>query len=134
MYRCPKCRYEFERPFWSTYRGELYKAFCPSCGRSLSPSAWKGLLRIVVILVAVQLVGSGLIWGSRYFSDAPAGSASVVRVDVANLRGGPSKDASVIRTLHRGDAVEVVSRTNEWSRVRVNGREGYIHSQLLQAR
>lgn len=92
------------------------------------------MLKIVLVLVAVQMVGSGIMWGSQYFEGSSPASASVVRVDVANLRGGPSKDASVIRTLHRGDAVEVVSRTNEWTRVRVNGREGYIHSQLLQGK
>lgn len=131
MYRCPKCRYEFELPMWSTYRGELHKAFCPACGHTMSRGPWRRILILIGTLLAVQLVGSGLMHGSRYFG-IPGTATPVVAVDAANLRKQPSMDAPVVRTLRRGDAVEVISRADGWTRVRVRGMEGYVRSTLLR--
>ena len=116
---------------WSTYRGELHKAFCPACGHTMSRGPWRRILILIGTLLAVQFVGSGLMHGSRYFG-IPGTSTPVVRVDAANLRKQPSTDAPVVRTLRRGDAVEVISTADGWTRVRAGGTEGYVRSTLLR--
>jgi len=49
-----------------------------------------------------------------------------------NLRTGPSTSNSIIVTLAANTSVEVLEkRTDGWSSVRVNGRDGFIRSDLL---
>jgi len=50
------------------------------------------------------------------------------------MRSGPSTDASIVTTVGEGTRVEMLEHDpNGWSRVRVNGEEGYIRSDLLRA-
>ena len=57
---------------------------------------------------------------------------SLVTTDRVNFRTGPSLDADVIATLNAGASVEVLEHDPAgWSRVRVNGADGYIRSDFL---
>ncbi|GGE78913.1 C40 family peptidase [Priestia taiwanensis] len=48
-----------------------------------------------------------------------------------NLRKGPSTNTAVISKLKNNTVVTVLSESNGWSNVRVNGKEGYVSSQYL---
>ena len=48
-----------------------------------------------------------------------------------NLRKGPGTSYSVIRTLSKGTAVTVHSSSNGWSKISVNGVEGYVSTSFL---
>ena len=51
-----------------------------------------------------------------------------------NMRSGPSTDHSIIRLLSHGTRVDVYEQnTNGWSKVKQNGTDGYIRSDLLSA-
>ncbi|MCL1835734.1 MAG: SH3 domain-containing protein [Oscillospiraceae bacterium] len=68
------------------------------------------------------------------FLTMPAGAQSLVfkTTDGVNFRSGPSTDASVVSTLSRGTAVEVVEHDPAgWSKVRAGGTTGYIRSDFL---
>ncbi len=54
-----------------------------------------------------------------------------VNSESVNVRKEASKSAEVITGLTLNTAVEVLSNENGWSKVRVNGKEGYISSSLL---
>ena len=59
-----------------------------------------------------------------------------VSVSSANVRNGPSKDFSVIDKLSRGEAVTVVSASDDpegWTLIRIEGDgiEGYVSNALL---
>lgn len=49
----------------------------------------------------------------------------------ANMREQASKSSEVVISLPVNTAVEVISESNGWSRIKVNGKEGYISSDLL---
>ena len=50
-----------------------------------------------------------------------------------NLRKGPGTSYSVIRTLSKGTAVTVHSSINGWSKISVNGVEGYVSTSFLSS-
>ena len=50
-----------------------------------------------------------------------------------NVRKGPATSYSKVTTLSRGTAVTVHSTSNGWSKISVNGIEGYVSSQYLSA-
>ena len=50
-----------------------------------------------------------------------------------NLRKGPGTSYSVIRTLSKGTAVTVHSSSNGWSKISVNGVEGYVSTSYLSS-
>ena len=50
-----------------------------------------------------------------------------------NLRKGPGTSYSVIRTLSKGTAVTVHSSSNGWSKISVNGVEGYVSTSFLSS-
>ncbi|NMO77104.1 SH3 domain-containing protein [Niallia alba] len=50
---------------------------------------------------------------------------------VLNVRGGPSVSTSIVTTLKAGAKVNVLSETNGWSKVDVNGKVGYVSSSFL---
>jgi uncharacterized protein YraI len=50
-----------------------------------------------------------------------------------NFRTGPSTDSSAIRLLNSGTQLEMLSYdADNWSRVRVNGTEGYVKSEFIR--
>lgn len=59
---------------------------------------------------------------------------TTVEVESANVRGGPSTDASVIKSLPRGSEVTLLGSENSWLLVRFgDGADGvgWVHSDLL---
>lgn len=56
-----------------------------------------------------------------------------VNSESVNVRKEASKSAEVVTGLTLNTAVEVLSNENGWSKVKVNGKEGYISSSLLSS-
>lgn len=48
------------------------------------------------------------------------------------LRKKPNKKAAVIKAIKDGTEVEVISKENDYSQVRVDGHVGYIASEFLK--
>ncbi|MFI3209507.1 MAG: SH3 domain-containing protein [Peptostreptococcaceae bacterium] len=55
----------------------------------------------------------------------------VVNVDALNMRSGASTSYRVITVLGRGTEVEIISESGGWSKVKVDGRLGYVATQYL---
>jgi uncharacterized protein YgiM (DUF1202 family) len=63
-------------------------------------------------------------------ADAP--QALVVRVGRANLRERPDTKARIIHVLNKGTRVTVVSKGNQWYRVRLaDGTEGWLAESVV---
>ncbi len=56
-----------------------------------------------------------------------------VNSESVNVRKEANSSAEIIATATMNTAVEVISEENGWSRVKVNGKEGYISSSLLSS-
>lgn len=53
--------------------------------------------------------------------------------ETVNVRAGPGTDNPVLMQVHRGDAVQVISRSDDWAQVRVGrDKQGYIYVPLLK--
>ncbi|MDQ0230595.1 SH3 domain-containing protein, partial [Metabacillus malikii] len=48
-----------------------------------------------------------------------------------NMRSGATTSAPVLTSLSKGTAVEVISESNGWSKVKASGKEGYVSSKYL---
>ncbi|MGL5650263.1 MAG: SH3 domain-containing protein [Paraclostridium sp.] len=60
------------------------------------------------------------------------GKTKVVTATSLNVRSGPSTSNSVIGSLKQNDKVEVISESNGWSKIKFNGKEGYVSSDYLK--
>ena len=63
-------------------------------------------------------------------------TAKYVHVDPGsrlNLRKEPSLNAPIVAMLPRGTKVEVLSESNGWAKVKVNGKTGYVSAQYLKS-
>ena len=81
---------------------------------------------------------------STYLKDADGGntgggsenpnpsSNKIVTATSLNVRSGPSTSNGVIGSLKQNDKVEVISESNGWSKVKFNGKEGYVSSDYLK--
>ena len=74
----------------------------------------------------------------KYISSASTSTSTTKTKYVAtsaglNLRKGPGTSYSVIRTLSKGTAVTVHSSSNGWSKISVNGVEGYVSTSYLSS-
>jgi hypothetical protein len=65
---------------------------------------------------------------------AAAGDVHHITGEVVNLRAGPTDDANVRGTLHRGDEVIELRREGKWVGVRSTGTgaEGWVYSGLMR--
>lgn len=71
--------------------------------------------------------------GSTSFVDAAAGEKALLRQD-ATLYENPDGLSVPLETLKQGDAVEVLSRSSAWARVRTkDGQEGYLSLDAVDA-
>ncbi len=62
----------------------------------------------------------------------PARARRYVHTTV-NVRAGPGTGHTVLTQLHSGDAVQVLSRSDNWAQVRIGpDRQGYIYVPLLK--
>ena len=71
-------------------------------------------------------------WVSSQYIDLNSKSSYVIANRV-NFRSGPSTSYSVIGKLSNGDKVEVISTSNGWSKIKYNGKTGYVSSQYLSS-
>ena len=55
----------------------------------------------------------------------------VVTANSLNMRSGASTSYRVITKLSKGTVVEVISESNGWSKIKNNGRLGYVSSEYL---
>jgi len=75
---------------------------------------------------------TGTTSGGSATSDAAI--ATLLTTGAVNMRSGSSTNTSIIRTLASNTSVEVLeNQANGWSRVRQNGTNGFIRSDLLSA-
>lgn len=92
----------------------------------LSPSAGWTLVRYKDKLGFVS---------SKYLSDKTTQvvnyTKKYVNVSVLNFRSNPSTKASILGVILKGSEVEIISTSNGWSRIKYNGKEGYIASNYL---
>lgn len=64
--------------------------------------------------------------GTTLVTVAPT-NVAVISVDVANVRSGPTIDASVIAQLNYGTEVPILAQEKDWYRVKLpDGREGFV--------
>ena len=56
----------------------------------------------------------------------------IVTATSLNVRSGPSTSNGVIGSLKQNDKVEVISESNGWSKIKFNGKEGYVSSTYLK--
>lgn len=54
-----------------------------------------------------------------------------ISTDIVNVRKKASKDSEIIKKLVKNAKVTVVSTSNGWSKIKINGTEGYISSEYL---
>lgn len=64
---------------------------------------------------------------------AVAETKMYINWDVVNLREKATKTSTSLASLKKGTEVVVFAKDNEWSKVKVNGKEGYIKTSLLSA-
>jgi uncharacterized protein YraI len=80
-------------------------------------------MRIKQILLAILLLVSALILFATDYYRATA---------VLNVRTGESTEYPVSFRLQKGDEVEILSKNNDWYRIRFLGNTGYVHSKYLE--
>ncbi len=56
----------------------------------------------------------------------------VVAATSLNVRSGPSTSHGIIGSLKNNEKVEVISESNGWSKIKYNGKEGYVSSTYLK--
>ena len=88
---------------------------------------------LALVVQGSQQAGNGSGSASASTSASVSSEPVILRTNTAaRLRSGPSTDREVIRVLALGTSVEVVEQSkNGWTKVRHNGTEGYIRSDLL---
>lgn len=57
----------------------------------------------------------------------------LVDVDRLNMRSGPSTSYRVLKVLSKGSSVEVISTTNNWSKIKHSGITGYVLDEYLKS-
>uniref|UniRef100_UPI0026214C76 SH3 domain-containing protein n=1 Tax=Terrisporobacter sp. TaxID=1965305 RepID=UPI0026214C76 len=60
-------------------------------------------------------------------------NTKVVDVDRLNMRSGPSTSYRVLRVLTKGSSVEVISTSNNWSKIKYSGITGYVLDEHLKS-
>lgn len=66
-------------------------------------------------------------------STTQSGTGVISKTDV-NLRESPNISSKVVAVLAKGTAVEIKSFENNWYKVSVNGKTGYVRSDLMTAK
>lgn len=75
---------------------------------------------------------------SKYLSDKTTQAINYtkkyVNVSALNFRASPSTKASILQVILKDSEVEVISTSNGWSKIKYNGKEGYVASQYLNSK
>lgn len=57
--------------------------------------------------------------------------SGVVDADKVNLRQGASLESSSLGNLNKGTQVKILDKTDDWYKVDVNGKQGYLYASLV---
>lgn len=91
----------------------------PVKSRPDEPSAW----------AKIALPAKAQVWVSASYIDAAAKTVSATKL---NLRAGPGENHSIIGTLVKGDAVQVIETKDKWMRIEPPaGTHAFIAAQYL---
>lgn len=72
---------------------------------------------------------------SKFLNTATASQSATVRTNTGiglNLREAPNTDGAIITSVKNGGTVTVLQRGADWSRVSVDGKEGFMASRFLR--
>ena len=76
----------------------------------------------------------GYVYGTYVEKDTSVTTTTkYVTASSLNVRSGASTTYSVIGKLSKGSKVEVISTSNGWSKIKYDGRTGYVSSQYLSS-
>ena len=76
----------------------------------------------------------GYVYGTYVEKDTSVTTTTkYVTASSLNVRSGASTSYSVIGKLSKGSKVEVISTSNGWSKIKYDGRTGYVSSQYLSS-
>ena len=81
--------------------------------------------------VLAGVVASSIMLHTGMTTAFAATEYKVITADAVNFRSGPSTSYSIISTLSKGTKVEVISTTNNWSKIIYDGKIGYVSSEYL---
>ena len=71
---------------------------------------------------------------SQYIKTIEESVKNTKVVDVRlNMRSGPSTSYRVLKVLSKGSSVEVISTTNNWSKIKYSGITGYVLDEYLKS-
>ncbi len=77
---------------------------------------------------------TGYVYGDYVGKDTSSTTTTkYVNASSLNFRSGPSTSYSVIGKLSSGDKVEVISTSNGWSKIKYDGKTGYVSSKYLSS-
>lgn len=60
-----------------------------------------------------------------------AATTGTVNVDTVRVRKKPTTDSAIVELVSIGDKITIIGEEDNWYKVKVNGIEGYIRSDLL---
>lgn len=75
---------------------------------------------------------TGYVYG-EYVGEYSSSTTKYVNTTSLNFRSGPSTSYSVIGKLSSGTKVEVISTSNGWSKIKYDGKTGYVSSKYLSS-
>lgn len=82
----------------------------------------------------VEVNGKSGYMMAKFLNTEEAESAAIVRTNTGiglNLREEPDMDGAIITSVKNGGAVTVLQKGKDWSRVTVNGMEGFMATKYL---
>jgi len=88
-----------------------------------------GYIHSDYVKVSTSSSGSGS--GSSGGSTSTLGNGEVTASNL-NVRASASSSASIISSLRRGTAVELLGKSGSWYKIKVGSRDGYIHSDYVK--
>ena len=67
-------------------------------------------------------------------SESPAKQTfAAVTADALNMREGPGADNALVMTLHKGNVLTILEKSEEtrWLKVEYDGKSGYVHGDYI---
>lgn len=80
---------------------------------------------MLLLVAAPAMAGQGPVTGLPLPREATVSSE-------ASLRERPSIDGAILTSLAAGSSVLILEEHENWRRVRIDGRDGWIHRALLR--
>ncbi|MCJ1908724.1 SH3 domain-containing protein [Planococcus ruber] len=83
-----------------------------------------------IVLILFILLASGSLPAANVPAAYAAGTEMKISASTVNIRSGPGLSYSVTGSLSKGETVNVVSQSDEWYEVNIDGETGWIASWL----